>query len=366
MSSEIRIARAETEKEKQAIYRFRYKVFVEELGRHADIANHEQGLLYESYDEYSHNFYATDNDEIVATKRITCLGDRPLSQEMIDFCQLAPILAEVPPSAICILSRAIVPPEDQDTDVFFRLFGEVLRFINQHRIQLLLTLCEPHFLNFYTRLGFRPYSKNNVNSSIGYVIPIALVCEDIPYLQGINSPLLKYIQDFGSDARIPPIMDQIRSEGSSVLSSSSANYLHDVYGEFAEKDSIQLSVFDGFSEFEIQCCLKESNIIECRQGDRVLKKGDTSHNLYVVLSGTFEVRYGDTAIAVMGVGDIIGEMAFFLKQSRARDVYAVTEDARILSLSEANFQRLIKLEPEIAAKLLFNISKMLCFKLLKM
>ncbi len=69
-------------------------------------------------------------------------------------------------------------------------------------------------------------------------------------------------------------------------------------------------------------------------------------------------------IRVLSPGDIFGEMAFLLEQPRAADVYAATS-ARILSLSEGTLRKSIKSDPEIAATLLLNISKILCKRVLK-
>ncbi len=47
------------------------------------------------------------------------------------------------------------------------------------------------------------------------------------------------------------------------------------------------------------------------------------------------------------------------------DVYAATDDVRILSLSESTLRKMIASDPEFAAHLLLNISKVLCMRLLK-
>ncbi len=59
----------------------------------------------------------------------------------------------------------------------------------------------------------------------------------------------------------------------------------------------------------------------------------------MVLDGTLEVRDGDRIVNVLNASDAFGEMAFLLERPRAFDVDA-------------------------AAKLLFNLSKMLCVRLI--
>ena len=64
-------------------------------------------------------------------------------------------------------------------------------------------------------------------------------------------------------------------------------------------------------------------------------------------------------------GDIVGEMAFLLESPRTADVYVATDGTRVLSLSESNLKKLAVDEPQLAAKLLLNLSKLLCYKLLR-
>ena len=63
---------AETEEEKRAVYRLRYDVYVEEMGRYRTVADHENRLLVEPEDETGRIFYyATENGEVVGTVRIS-------------------------------------------------------------------------------------------------------------------------------------------------------------------------------------------------------------------------------------------------------------------------------------------------------
>ena len=365
----MEIGIAETEEERRAVYRLRYDVYVEEMGRYQGVADHKQRMLYEDCDAQSRISYAAIDGEVVATARLTWGGDGPLPQRMIDQYGLTPFLAELPASAIAVGERAMVRPHLRGTDLLLKLMGAGMRFANENRIQLVFGDCEPHLLNLYLGLGQRTYSKTNVNSAeAGYLIPLVLVIEDVPYLRELNSPLLEYMHDFGADARIPACIQRVLTEGSAVVSrlqTTSASYWSEVHGALSELDARRISALDGFTEEEAACCLEKSTIIECREGDRVLKKGGVARNLFVVLDGTLEVRDGDIVEAVLRPGDVFGEMAFLLERPRTRDVYAATSGVRILSLSEANLRQLIKSDAAVAARLLLNISKMLCLRIVK-
>jgi len=366
--SDTQIAIAETADEKRAVFRFRYDIYVEEMGRYRATADHEQRMLIEPCDAHSRIFYASEGGEVVATGRLTWGGDAPLPPRMIEQYGLAPFLAELPAAAIGVGERAMVVPRLRGSDLFLRLVGALLRFANEQRIQLIFGDCEPHLLNLYLGLGYRTYSKKNVNSAeAGYLVPIVYVPEDIAYLRYLNSPLLEYLRDFGAEAQVPACVTRI-AEHSAVTSrrlTGSAAYWGEVHGALSELEGKRISALDGLTEDEAARCLEKSTIIECGAGDRLLKKGGVARNLFIILEGTLEVRDGETPLAVLGPGDVFGEMAFLLERPRSRDVYAATDGVRVLSLSEATLRQLITSDPGIAAHLLLNISKLLCLRILK-
>jgi hypothetical protein len=306
---------------------------------------------------------------VVATGRFTWGGQGPFPERQIRQYDLEPFLAELPPEAMGVGERGMVAPRLRGTNLLMRMMQSGLAWVNEKRIQLTFGNCEPHLLNLYLGLGHRTYAKRNVNSpEAGYLIPILFVPEDLAYLRRLNSPLADYLKDFGDDSRIPACVERIMTDGSAVLSNrltSSEAYWGRVYGALSELESRRISAFDGLDPADASRCLGKSNIIECRAGDRVLKRGGVARNIFVLLDGTLEVRDGERLVRILSKGDVFGEMAFLLEQPRSMDVYAATDGVRVLSLSETELHRMIEGEPAIAAQLLLNISKMLCMRLLK-
>jgi len=76
-------------------------------------------------------------------------------------------------------------------------------------------------------------------------------------------------------------------------------------------------------------------------------------------------RDGDTIVNVLTAGDVFGEMAFLLEQPRSFDVDAATAGTRVLSLSDGAMRKMISEDSALAAKVLLNVSKLLCVKLLR-
>ena len=358
---------ASTEEEKEAVYRFRYDVYVKEMGRYSEAADHENRRLVEPEDATARIWYAAQDGEVVATHRLSWGGDAPFSERLIEHYQLAPFLKELPPETMGVGERGMVVPRLRGSDVFQKLGRESSALTQEKRVQLIFGACEPHLLSLYLGQGCRTFAKKNINSAeAGYLIPIVTVIEDVEYLRRIGSPSAETARDYGADARIPECVGRL-IDSSGVTSqrlSAPGQYMEEVHEALGELAQNRLSALDGLSEDAAVKALGRSNIIRCSAGDRVLKQGGVARNLFVVLEGTFEVRVDDELVRVFSPGDVFGEMAFLLERPRSADVYAAT-DGRILSLSEGTLRKAIGNDPEIAAQLLLNISKMLCYRLLQ-
>lgn len=364
----ITISEAVSDEDREAIYRFRYRIYVEEMDRYRSVADHEGKRLVEPDDDTSHLFQAIADGEVIGTMRLSWGGDGGLNERHIGQYDLEPFLKTIPQEQIIIGERFMIEPRYRGTNLLFRLFTSYLKYVNERRIQLVFGDCEPHLLNVYQGLGFRTYTRRNVNSpETGYLVPLVFAPEDIAYLNEIRSPVAKVVKDYGDDARVPENLELLLADGEAVLSQRLIS-MHDYWASLSELltqfEDGRATLFDGLSGQDIQLCLAKSNLIECTPGDRVIKKGNVATNMFVVVSGTLEVRTDEgEVLALLSAGDMFGDIAFFLGLPRTLDVFAATEDVKIISLSETTLRGLMDNHPQVAAKMLQNVAKMLCFRL---
>lgn len=358
---------AESDEEKKAVFRFRYEIYVQEMGRYRGIADHENRLFREPEDDTARIFYAAENDEVVATSRMSWGGDAPFSERLVEHYRLEPFLAELEPEAMAVGERGMVKPALRGSPIFMDLGQRTSEFISNNRVQLIFGACEPHLLSLYVGRGSRTFAQKNINSAeAGYLIPIVNVVEDVEYLRRIGSPGAETARDWGEDARIPGCVESLISQGGNVMSQrlvDSGLYLGEVHEALDELAGNHVSLIEGLGEEQAARALGKSNIIRCTAGDHVIKKGGTARNMFVVLEGHLEVRDGEKLISVFGPGDVFGEMAFLLEQPRTADVYAAT-DGRVLSLSEGTLRKSIDSDSTVAAHLMLNIAKILCMRIL--
>jgi len=128
----------------------------------------------------------------------------------------------------------------------------------------------------------------------------------------------------------------------------------------AKANALQSGLFSRMTEAEITACVAKSVILSCKPGDRVIKQGNVAKNMGMVLSGGLDVRESDRTVAHIAPGEVYGEIAFFLKTPRTMDLISCAEDTCVISFNERTLRQLMTSDGESAAKLLFNISSILC------
>lgn len=93
------------------------------------------------------------------------------------------------------------------------------------------------------------------------------------------------------------------------------------------------------------------------RGHVLVREGDRSDSMFLVLHGSFEVRRADRAmpIAEVHAGELIGEIGFFAETPRTATVTAI-RDAAVLEFDRSNYERIIAASPAIAGPLLAAVS----------
>ena len=89
--------------------RFRYQVYVEEMGRYRDVARHTDRHLSDPEDAWSWTAYAMEGDDMVGSLRITW-GGAGFSGRQVDQYGLQTFLDELPAGLLAVGERAMVAP----------------------------------------------------------------------------------------------------------------------------------------------------------------------------------------------------------------------------------------------------------------
>jgi diguanylate cyclase (GGDEF)-like protein len=130
---------------------------------------------------------------------------------------------------------------------------------------------------------------------------------------------------------------------------------------------VGLPLLQGLSVEEIAHIVSAGRVRMLHDGEIIMHAGDVGDQMFVLLSGAVRVERvlggSRQTLARFERGEIFGEIAFVSRSARTADVVAV-EEARVLELSRAYLERLMAEVPSIAARLLFNLSLILCDRVL--
>ena len=108
---------------------------------------------------------------------------------------------------------------------------------------------------------------------------------------------------------------------------------------------------------------EEITEVDLSRGATLFYEGDPGDQLYFIVSG--KMKLGRTAsdgrenlVAVMGPGEIFGEMALFDPSPRSTSATAVSE-TRLAGLKHENLRKVIQRSPEVSAQLLQALARRL-------
>ncbi len=124
--------------------------------------------------------------------------------------------------------------------------------------------------------------------------------------------------------------------------------------------------FNPYSNEELALLIRFCDVVAAAQGELIIKKGDLSDSLFLILTGQVRARMRvggtDTLLGIMEPGEIFGEVAMLSQTARSADVVAEMP-TRLLRLTSDRFQELMSDHSPLAAKVLFNMSRLLAARL---
>ena len=247
-----------SESDLRACYQLRYKVYVEGMGRFFDKANHKLKELKDELDDNARAVLAVKNKSPIGTLRLFWGGDMPFTQKQFEAYHLSTFKPLLKQDKICIVERLMVDDKFRGTTTVLRMYKEVLDFIVKQKVEVILLDCEPHHLESYLKLGFRPFAKQYNYAGVGTVIPMALIVGDYQHLQRVGSPFSTlFSEDSLSYCQYGDILKNkifINLEGDSKLSFNRGRVTNDVYTARNKLLTKRPSLFSSRLESKLCAC----------------------------------------------------------------------------------------------------------------
>jgi CRP/FNR family transcriptional regulator, cyclic AMP receptor protein len=199
------------------------------------------------------------------------------------------------------------------------------------------------------------------------------VMNDIGHLDRVKSPLAAVARRLGYSSSRPIAVSwngppPCKIEATTVLPA------HDGTVDSGLRASQHLAadaeLFEGLTSEEVTTLVSLGHTISCRAGDSVLNPGDPGREIFVILSGTFQVQRRSISpstvevkvLKILSAGETFGEIRFLRDELRHASVIA-RQDSRLLVLNAKVLDRLVTTAPKVAAKVFRNIAKIIAMRL---
>ncbi|MBM3951019.1 MAG: cyclic nucleotide-binding domain-containing protein [Rhodospirillales bacterium] len=362
----LRLGTATSVAEREACYRLRYRVSVEEMGKQLGAADHARKLLTDDFDRLGTIFYVANDAEIVATLR-NLWAAQAVPEIHVAHYGLNTLFARVPREQIVFTGHLIIAPEWRQTKAFAYLLEAAYRDGRDKGAWLDFVHCTPALVALYEVMGFRRFKPNIADPDVGLRIPVALVADDVEHLKRTRSPLARFAADYANDSEhgrwfTSTFVEYAQPSCARVMGTD--DFLSYLTDHIYMKDHPLLR---GLEPDEVDHVVRSGTIIRVREGEAIVRAGDAGSEMYTLLSGAAEVRRtagngSFVVLSTLGRGQVFGEMALLRRQPRTADVIAIG-DSELLMLDRDFFERLTASKPAVAARVLWNLSITLCERL---
>ncbi|HMJ09943.1 MAG TPA: cyclic nucleotide-binding domain-containing protein [Polyangiaceae bacterium] len=128
-----------------------------------------------------------------------------------------------------------------------------------------------------------------------------------------------------------------------------------------------IELFSGLKPEALDLIAKVSSEESHPLGSKIFQHGDVGDKLYLILEGRVRISrevpgMGEEALAVLGPGQVFGEMALLDESPRSADAL-VHERCRVLTIHKDGFDDLLFLHKDLAYEVLWSIVRMLVRRL---
>lgn len=350
----IEIKIATTDKEIKEIVRLRYEVYVEEMGVYTNLANHAERVLTDERDSTDRLIYATEDGVLIGAGSVSMGSDFPISEELRTAYDFPRFEKNVSEKGMGAITRLVVKPSHRGSSVPFKLMVAFFEEFEKNGADLIFCTCQPHLLNMYNRLGLRSYDIDVQNDpEFGIMIPLVFVMGDKAHLQTVRSPLRSMVCEERHNRNT--VAKLVATLGTPKVYEANNHHTVKECATLTKTSLKQEVIFNGLNEEEIREVIGTGHIIDCKAGDRITRKGQENHTIFVTLKGCLEIKNENDGTAQVNAGEVFGELPFLPNNGRNENAYSGPGGVRILGLNKRHFQKIIAQSGKIATTLLHNL-----------
>jgi len=366
----IRVQEVTARAELEEVFRFRYRVYVDELRKPLPSADHQRRMVTDALDDTSRVLAAVDeaSGSIVGTVRTRFGCEHPFDGALVERLSLGPMIDALGMDRLTHSSAFMVDPAYRGLTIASQLVMAMVQDGLKRGATVDTCISELALVRPYYQLGYRPYAAPyRPFEGAGLRMPLVWIVSDRDYLLSVGSPFAHAVpvdlDDGGTSARLlRPRYPEFRNPA------VSPRQLREFWAAFAHSAPAYRapSVFDGVEQERVEEILGELPTLRLAAGDRLFQRGEHERGMALLLSGKLGVTVDGAAepffLTVLVPGEICGEMAGFLQGRRSASLVAL-EDCELLLLPHDLVDKLERRQPDLAARVRANLNAVLSWRL---
>ena len=351
--------------EAQEAFKLRYEVFAAEYGVSYDPnMNHQDKIYIDQFDQYAKIYVVISEGRAIATSRT--LYDRDYDFNLLpEFYKILGLnnFLTTHKGTLAVSSKIAVAPDQRGSLATPLITSRSFKDAVDDGINFLFSACAPGLLHFYSKLGFQMYTQPR-STEIGLQTPIVLSIKDLQYLRNIHSPLLNEIQPDKMVSQDDSSVKWFYENYGQLLQSFVSNYDSEILDRLHKNiGNSDKHIFNGIPLKEIEKLISSNKIIHLLPGDYITKSNDISNVFFIVIEGNIEVTndIDESSAEILGPGDIFAETSM-LSRKKVSANYKAASKVTLAVAGKRDIERIIKSDPELAARILYNLSTFLSTK----
>lgn len=361
----IKIGIAETKEEKLEIYRFRHRVYIEEMQKQPKLRDPKKKLLFDEMDEWTFLLYAKVGEELIGTMRVNIGPIKQFPTEIIQSLSLDRFrdfqkYREEPKYALT--TKLMVSQKYRNSAALHLLTAKGYELYCNHHVQFNFGGCNFYLLRLYEQMGCYRFGHNFVDPGYGLLAPIVLLVDNINHLKAVRSPFFRKArkrEGLNSAAtdwffnEFPEAASMINSQ--LVTEGELWNIVTNHFSASGSPESV-IPALRGLSETEASIFLFRCGVIvQCHDKDRIITRGLISEELNILLSGRLVAsKHLLQEKSLILPGQSFGAIGLSGPAIQQMDFEAATP-AEIMVISRQYFRKFSVAYPGIANTILQNL-----------
>jgi len=358
------VHKAETDAEREAIYRFRYQIYIEELKYNYE-ADHERKWLRQPADDEEGTtlLYTGRPDDITSTVRVRAWkpGHVPPAVFAMTSMERFPGIEKL---GVSHIGRMMIRRSLRGKLVLPSLLAGGYEFlVGEQGADLAFLDCVPGIVRHYRQLGARPYGGRLIDLGYSPGIPLVIVLSDYAHLKRSGSIVAPLVKKYFGPGKRPPLdlapYRHLFESGEVPVEFDPEKVWEALQDRLLASDETIPTFVDALSPGALFHLSESGYLLDVKGGDLITRAGIGQREMFVILEGACEVEGAGKRIALLEKGDLFGEIAFFSESGERTATVRALSNCKLLVLRQKFMDELVRNDPEAACQILLNVSRIM-------